>query len=630
MASAVACAAGVAVCWSLTLLLVFPAMKVLLHRVPLGTWLDGELARASAELAERPAGVLAWPGHAKLEVLRWARASIVPLVPDSRFDALLVLVGLLLAVILGKGVARFLHETLVAGIVNRTIMDLRKACFRRVLKLDYQTVARVGTADVMSRMTHDVGILAEMLYVMGVKLVREPLKILACLACALLVNWRLTVLALLLLPPAVLVFRLQGRALKRASHSAMESMARIYRVLEETVASLRVVIAFGGAPRHRRQFHREHKQHFARSMTIARINALASPGVELIIVLAICGATLPGAYLVLAQTGSIVGIPLAPRAMDATSLILMYTLLAGTIEPARKLSAVYAVIRRGYTAAERLFDLLHREPLVRQPRRPWPLARHAESIEFQDVSFRFAPASDDQPRPAALDRIHLTIRFGEVVAIVGENGSGKSTLVNLLPRYYAPREGTIRIDGVDLSQVSLRDLRAQIGIVPQETLLFDDTIFENIRYGKRSALSDEVRRAAEQAGVLEFIGDLPDGFETVVGPGGSRMSGGQRQRIALARAILRDPAILILDEATSAVDVRSELQLHQALKSFVRGRTTLLITHDLGPALLEVVTRVVVLDRGRLVADGPHEQLLATCPLYGRLFGPPGGERLCA
>jgi subfamily B ATP-binding cassette protein MsbA len=216
--------------------------------------------------------------------------------------------------------------------------------------------------------------------------------------------------------------------------------------------------------------------------------------------------------------------------------------------------------------------------------------------------------------------VTLKITAGEVVVVVGENGSGKSTLLNLLPRYYDPDRGAVQIDDIDIRHVRLRDLRSQIGVVTQETLLFDDTIYENIRYGKSDATPAEVHSAAEKAHVTQLFDQLPEGFETRVGPRGSRLSGGQRQRVALARALLRDPSILILDEATSAVDAQSESLIHQCLGEFVKGRTVFLITHSVTPQILEFATRIVVMEQGQLLATGSHEELLQTCPAYQRLY----------
>jgi subfamily B ATP-binding cassette protein MsbA len=296
-------------------------------------------------------------------------------------------------------------------------------------------------------------------------------------------------------------------------------------------------------------------------------------------------------------------------------------LLAGTIDPARKLSTTYAKLKRSMAAADRVFAIIDLKPLVKEPAEPKPAPRHSKSIEFREVRFTYAQSAEDGAlRPAVLENVQLTVKAGEVIVVVGENGSGKSTLVNLVPRYYDPEQGSVLIDGVDIREMRLRDLRAQIGVVTQETLLFDESIYENIRYGKPGASREEIERAADRAFVTPFLKTLPDGFQTRVGEKGQRLSGGQRQRIALARAILRDPPILILDEATSAIDAQSERLIHQTLHEFALGRTVFIITHAVSQGILDLVDRIVVMQEGKMIACGPHDTLLEVCPAYRRLY----------
>jgi subfamily B ATP-binding cassette protein MsbA len=264
--------------------------------------------------------------------------------------------------------------------------------------------------------------------------------------------------------------------------------------------------------------------------------------------------------------------------------------------------------------------MMDEKSILPEPKNPHMMVRHQTSITVKDVSFRYEGGEDGETqRPLSLKNVNLEFRFGEVIAVVGGNGSGKSTLVSLLPRFMDPVEGAVLIDGVDIREFRTYDLRKQIGLVTQETLLFNDTIYENIRYGNPEATREQVEDAARQAHALSFISQLPDGFETVVGERGGRLSGGQRQRIALARAIVRDPSILILDEATSAVDTASEEIIHRVLKQFASGRTVFIISHVLNRTFLDLVTRIVVMDQGRVVATGTHEELMMNCPSYRAL-----------
>jgi subfamily B ATP-binding cassette protein MsbA len=295
--------------------------------------------------------------------------------------------------------------------------------------------------------------------------------------------------------------------------------------------------------------------------------------------------------------------------------------LAGIIDPARKLSTTYAKLKRAGAAADRIFEMMDEKPRIEEPVSPTDLPRHSVEIEFDNIHFVYARSGPSGvARPAALEGVSLKVAAGEVIAVVGENGSGKSTLVNLLPRLYDPDFGSVRIDGIDIRTTSLAALRDQIAVVTQETVLFDDTIYENVRYGRTTATRAEIEDAAARSYVSRFFDQLPEGIQTRVGEKGGRLSGGQRQRVALARAILRNPSILILDEATSATDAQSERLIHEALLHFVGGRTTFLITHAVTPSVLELIDKVAVMDHGRLIAFGTHEQVLATCPVYERLF----------
>ncbi|MCA9111988.1 MAG: ABC transporter ATP-binding protein, partial [Planctomycetaceae bacterium] len=301
-------------------------------------------------------------------------------------------------------------------------------------------------------------------------------------------------------------------------------------------------------------------------------------------------------------------------------LCLLYALLAGILDPCRKMSSIYSKLKTSTAAMDRVLELMDRKTDIRDPDVATPLPRLSRAIEFDHITYKYPNRELVPARKTALDDVNLKIAAGEVVAIVGENGCGKSTLINLMPRFFDPDRGEVRIDGVPIKQATLKDLRGQIGLVTQETILFDDTIFENIRYGKPDATPQEVELAAEKAHVASFVNELPERFATSVGERGGELSGGQRQRIALARAILRDPALLILDEATSAIDAQSETLIHSALKDFVVGRTVLMVTHMLSNSLLGIVTRIVVMDDGQVIATGSHEKLLATCPQYQKLY----------
>jgi len=654
LAASLLAALAVAALWTAALTLAFPIVKVLLEGRSLHQYVTAEIAEAeskSAELAlqlaeldraleaNRPAPSERISSEyarqvreqascrAKLSTvttqhsrLIWVNRRIIPWLPFDPFAEFTIILLLLAAMTAVKGVCEYFQETCIGGVVERILMQVRERLLRSTLRLDCQTLALEGTPQLMSRFTFDLTQLSHGLNLLGSQVMVEPLKAAVCIIGAFTVNWRLTLLSILCVPPAALVLGAIGKHLKKSSRKQMETMGEVYQVLEETLSSFRIVQAFGNERLHRRRFHAASKAYFRRAYQILRLDAINNPAMETLATFAGFLALAPGAYLVLRGKTSIWGIQLSATPLEVADLALLYTLLAGVLDPVRKLSNVYSKVKKASAAAARLFELLDRESLVLDASRPAELPRHSRSIEFEHIRFRYAVAGvEHTPRPPAIDDVSWRIPFGSVVAVLGENGSGKSTLVQLLLRFFDPQEGRVRIDGVDLRSVSLRALRAQIGYVSQETQLFDGTIAENIRYGQPSATNDEIEAAARLAYVSAFSDHLPLKLQTPVGEKGCRLSGGQRQRVSLARAMLRNPAIMILDEATSAIDAQSEQLILQSLRSVSQGRTAFVITHRMTPELLEFVTLVAVFERGKLIGVGPHDLLLRTCPTYQRL-----------
>ncbi len=641
--------------WSAELLLSFPVVKVFLQEQTLPLYIRKEIESAQTDvtvfqqdvdecqlqLAELPENgtrervlkrvhLLNQQSRAqgrlkaassRLWAMTWVETRILPRLPKDQFRLLAVVFGLLLLVTLLKGVVTMLQDTLAGTIGELAVIDIRKALFRRALQLDPQTVAMGGTAPLMSLLTYDLQALAHGLSELSGRVVREPLKAFACIAAAFWFNWQLTTLSLLFVPLAVWMFRRSGQQLKLATQRVMDSMSHLYKILEETFDNAKLVIACDAAGFQRRKFHRLNRDFYRKAMRIVRIDALCGPAIELLSMVAVLVAILPGAYLVLNGQTSLWGIRLANTKMDFAELALLYALLAGAIDPLRKASRYYTLIKRCTAAAERVFDKIDRPSLISQPKSPQLLSELRTGLLLQRVRFRYASDAENAvfERPPALDDVDLLIPAGQTVAIIGSNGSGKSTLVNLFPRFYDPASGSVQWDNVDLRQVRLRDLRSRIALVPQDAVLFDGTIQDNIRYGRWSATAAEIRDAARRAYVSDFTDQFPDGLLTRIGSHGKQLSGGQRQRIALARAMLRDPCLMILDEPTSAVDAHSERLIVQSLKSFIAGRTTLLITHALHREWHELVDRIVVLEQGRVLAMGTHAELLETCPHYAQL-----------
>jgi ATP-binding cassette subfamily B protein/subfamily B ATP-binding cassette protein MsbA len=644
----VLCAVFAAVFWGLNFTAIYPVLKIITTEKTLQEWAEdsiqqlrvktieplestiAQLKEQSQKLDRQPAsrvksdqrrklasdlarmeGKLA-PARTELYHYELAKKYIDALFPRDRFQTLVMVIVLVVLAVAIKGVFEFGQDTLVGSVVNRSLFDLRNRFYRNAVHLDVSNFSEGGTNELMARCTYDMEMLGNGIKTLYGKVVAEPLKALVCVIFACWISWQLTLMFLVLVPLALFVLTKVGQVMKRATRRLLERMSSIYKILQETFLAIRIVKAFTSEPRERRRFRTVTKDYYHKAMWVVKLDALAAPIVELLGVIAVAGALLAGAYLVLNHRTHLLGLQMTRQPLEAESLLQLYALLAAIADPVRKLSSVYTRIQSGQAAADRVFALMDRQAKVQANHSNQRLARHQSTIEFKDVCFSYEPGHP------ILTNVHLHIRFGETIALVGKNGSGKTTLVSLLPRFFDPDHGSVLVDGMDIRTANLRSLRQQVGIVTQETMLFDDTIGNNIAYGHRRASPEEVEAAARQAFAHDFITQLPHGYQTRAGEAGAKLSGGQRQRLALARAMLRNPAILILDEFTSQTDVESEALIHKAVRQFVRDRTTFIITHRLNT--LEIADRIVVLESGRVIAVGTHAELLAGCPAYQRLY----------
>jgi ATP-binding cassette subfamily B protein/subfamily B ATP-binding cassette protein MsbA len=556
--------------------------------------------------ADRDAEALA------LQKYRWVQPYVNTYMPTTPFKTLLLIVGALLVGTALKDAFLVANLLLVERLVQLTGYDLRKQFFRQTLRLDLASFGESRNSELLSHFTYDLNSVVIGLNILFGKALREPLKMTACLVGAAFISWRLLLFSLILAPPAIFLMQRLSKSIKRANRRAMEEMSQLYNTLTETFTGIQTVKAFTMEGFERNRFHQSAKEFFRKSLKIVFYNSLTKPITEILGVGVISLALVAGAYLVLNQETHLLGIRICDRPMSLGSLLLFYGLLAGVSDPARKLSEVFATLQAGVAACERIYPVMDREPTIIEASEPKKIAAPHHRLLFDNVEFHYQV---DQP---VLNGVTLEIKYGETVAIVGPNGCGKSTLINMLPRFYDPVQGSIRFDDVDLREMRLRDIRNRVGLVTQQTHLFDDTVLNNIRYGSPNATDEEAVEAAKKAHAHRFILDkLDDGYDTNVGQGGRRLSGGQRQRIALARAILRDPEVLILDEATSQIDIESERLIHQALEEFVRDRTAIMITHRL--STLTLADRVVVMEAGKIVDVGTHADLLQRCSLYSRL-----------
>lgn len=633
------CALVVAVLWGGNIGFIYPIVEVVGLQQSLGEWAKTSITKSRETIAQqieleaqlakqleqapaderrpierqlRSAVALRDAAQRDLRMTEFLKPWIDDYLPDDPFQTLAVLVAALLVLTVVKDAFLALSTILASRAAQLASFSLRKQFYRRTLRMDLATFNDSGTSDLLSRFTHDLDNLAGGVQTLFGRAVREPLKMVSSLIVAAYICWQLLVLSLVVAPLAGLLIGLLAKTLKRANRKALEEMSSLYTILAETFTGIKVVKAFTMERSERRRFHATSKKYYKKAMRIAAVDALVNPVTEVMGITIICTAILCGAYLVISGETRLLGIKMCAQPLSLSALMLFYGALAGVSDPARRLAEVFNRLQRAAAASDRVYDLLDREPRVVDPANPRPLGRHHRELVFENVDFRYSAGQ------SVLEGIDLRIPFGETIAIVGPNGCGKSTLASLIPRFFDPVAGRVLVDGIDVRDVRMRELRAQIGLVTQETLLFDDTVLNNIRYGCPRAPRERVIEAAQQAHAHRFIEQkLADGYETVVGQSGGRLSGGQRQRIALARAILRDPAILILDEATSQIDLESEQLIHKVLEQFIRHRTTLIITHRL--ATLALADRVVVMNAGQIADVGTHEQLLGRCELYQRL-----------
>ena len=629
MAGVILSSLAVALLWGGNIGALYPVFEVVVEGKAIPQWLDDEIHASEAKIAELTAAsnLLDPATQSKQLALNAARItaeqhaiefkqSIQPYVkryaPDDAFQTTLYVIVALLIATAVKNFFIVVNLLLVARLEQLTIFDLRKQFFDHTLRMDMKAFSTEKPSSLVSKFNNDINNLQVGLRSLFGSAIREPLKMFACLIGAALISWRLLLISLLLVPLVGFLIRVLAGSIKRANRRALEEFSQLVGVISETFSGIQTIQAYTLEKARQSAFLATSREMVAKAMKIAFYNSLTKPTTEVLGIGVVAMSLLFGAYLVLNQETHVWGIRISDRPLTTPILLVFYGLLIGASDPARRLSELFNQIQGGVAAANRLYPLLDRRPNVTDPVNPKSPPKQHQQIIFENVRFEYI---ENTP---ILHDVNLAIQFGETIAIVGPNGCGKSTLANLVPRFYDPIAGQVRLDDVNLRDLSLRDLRRKIGVVSQQTHLLDDTVMNNIRFGSLRASDEQVIDAAKKAHAHRFIQTrLDDGYQTMVGPGGNRLSGGQRQRICLARAILRDPEILILDEATSQVDLESEQIIHNVLAEFTRGRTSIMITHRL--STLSLADRVVVMNAGRIVDIGTHDELIARCDLYQRL-----------
>ncbi|MEW6758318.1 MAG: ABC transporter ATP-binding protein [Acidobacteriota bacterium] len=505
----------------------------------------------------------------------------------------------LVAIFLVKGIFGYFGKYWLDGVGLSTITDLRDDLYARIVRQGQDFFADYPTGTLISRLLSDIERIKTSVSEKLTELLKDSFALLALVASAFWQDWRLTLLSFVTIPLVVLPLARFSRKLRSSAHRSQEAMARLADLMKETVTGVRVVQMFQMEESETARFRKHNREVLRANLKATRVMALTTPLMELIGGAAVAGILYYGHFRILG----------GQTTMGAFSAFLA-TLYAMYV-PVKKLSQANSIVQQAVSAAERSVEVLDRPVLVRETPGAPALPPFSQEIRFESVSFAY------EGDRRVLSDLDLAISKGEVVALVGSSGAGKTTLVNLLPRLFDVTSGRLTVDGADVRSVSLRSLRAQMGMVTQETVLFDETVAANIAYGRPGASREAVEAAARQALAHEFILEMPQGYETRIGEGGFSLSGGQRQRLAIARALLKDPPILILDEATSSLDSESEYMVQEALFNLVKGRTTLVIAHRLATILN--AHRIVVLDQGRVVEEGTHQELLGRGGLYAQL-----------
>lgn len=539
-------------------------------------------------------------------VMPLAIGQIVNLITGDQALPIAQIALLLGLVAIGQAVMGLIQTYSLTFVGERVVTDLRLAAYQQLQRLDLAFFEQRRTGEITSRITNDVTLIQTTVTTNLATLLQGVIQLVGAVVLMIVVSWQLSGLALVLVPTLIAIAVVFGQWLRRISTTVQDRLADATSVLEETVAGVRVVRSFGREPYEIERFRTAIEATFAAAMKRARVRALFQPAMSLAVWAVLIGMLVIGGYLVSAGL-------LTPG--DLVAFLFYAGMVAGSMGA---FASLFGQVQEALGAVARVFELLDQQPAVADAPDAIPLPPVQGRVEFREVSFAYQRAENGQTAPVVLRNFSLAIEPGEMVALVGPSGAGKSTIVSLIPRFYDVQAGSVLVDGYDVRRVQMRSLREQIGIVPQETLLFSGSIRDNIRYGRLEASDAEVEAAARMANAHEFICQLPEGYDTPVGERGVRLSGGQRQRIAIARAILKDPRILILDEATSSLDSESERLVQEALERLMAGRTSIVIAHRL--STVQRADRIVVVVAGEVVEAGTHRQLLARGGMYARLY----------
>ncbi len=619
------CSICVASLWSANIGAFFPILEVTLNGQSLQEWSANKIAKSEAAIAQYDhelvevgqklqAAENANLNEESLNQIRWNQSRLDSLksaeidslsyhrklqpyikayCPKSAFSTIGMFVVLLMLSTALKHLFLMSNMMLISYVSNEVTRNIRAKVFNHALALDRGTFASHGSAGILAHITHMSEMMGQGIIGFYSGVVREPLKIISCLTAACFISWRLLLVCVIVTPVIVLMISSIIRSVRRVAKQLVTESTGMHHVILESLNCIQTVQSYCMEETEKKRFQASTKNMMQVSMRVTFYNELAKPVIEFFGLSMVSIAMLAGSYLVLEQETHLWGIQLLDRPMSISAMLVFFCLLIGASDPIRKISGLFGVVGNGIVAADALHALLDKKSKVLNPAQPQSLPSPHREIVFENIHFAY------HAEEYVVRNVNLRIPYGEKVGIIGPNGGGKSTLTNLLCRFYDPQIGAVKIDDLDVREVALHDLRGRIALVTQQTELFNESISYNIAYGTENATQEQIEESARKAFAHEFITSLPRGYQTQVGQNGQMLSGGQRQRIALARAFLKNPEIMILDEATSQIDLPSEELILQAIREHTQDCTVLFVTHRL--SVLAIVDSVIEVQHGTVI-----------------------------